>query len=377
MVRKFLIKYHTDAEITSFLQKMAEQGHAFSKVAGNNFFFEDRPYDGRRFCALTLYRTGNEFSTELQVREELTRIRKQGWDCVAVGKQETLKDSRRHVYLIEEKPGSAIPLAEDRSEKRAQIRGKFKSLSNLMMCALYLGALIFLLSTSLIKVVSDNSYIFFTVLFALLIALCCVLSLGAFVNCFFTGKKNRLLDLSTEIMMYVLIAFAAFLAFDSFVQDRGQSERIKIGTSVYHLYSDDIPVKLEDLGADTDNFYRTTRNSSSSSFASEQVYCFDESFGIKEGETVYDDSSVSDVSFISYTFFSSPYEFLRDSVSSQIIPSGSVRRTELEEKLGLQQVFSSPSGAFCLCNKDIVLMVRSGFPLSEDNLKLFTKVFFQ
>ncbi len=377
MVRKFLIKYHTDAEITAFLQKMAEQGHALSKVVGNNFFFEERPYAGARVCALTLYRTGNEFSTELQVREELTRIRKQGWDCLVVGKQETLKDSCRHVYLIEEIRGSSIPVAEDRSEKRAQLRGKFKSFSNLLLCALYTGALVFLLSTSLIKVVTDNAYIVLTVLFTLLMAMCCFLCIAAFVNCFFIGKKNRLIDISTNVLLYVLILFATFLFLDSFAQDRGHSERLKIGTSVYHLYSDDVPVSLENLGADTSNIYRTTRYLASESFAAKQVYCFDESFGIKEGQTVYDNSSVSDVLFVSYTFFNSPYAFLRNAVASQIIPSGSVRRTELEKCLGLQQVFSSPSGTYCLCNGDRVLMIKSGFFISEENLKLFTKVFFQ
>ncbi len=373
MIRKFLIKYHTDGELTFFLQQMAEQGQALKKVVGNNFYFENRAYDGRRVCALTLYRAGNEFSTELQVREELTRIRKKGWDCICVGKQETLKDSRRHVYLTEEVFRSPVPTADDCSEKRAQIRGKFKSLSNLLLCTIYLTALYFLFSTSLIKVVTNNLYIAFSAVFVLLLVLCSVLCLMAFANCFFIGRKNRILDTSTKILSCVLLLFAMFLACDSFFRNRGHSERIKIGTSVYHLYSDDIPVRLENLGANTSNVYRTTRYVSSESFAGEEVYCFDESFGIKEGDSVYDDSHISDVSFVSYTLFTSDYRLLRDAVASQIIPDGSVRKPDIELFLGTEYVFESQSGSFSICNGNRILMIRSGFNLSPEHLMIFRK----
>lgn len=376
MVRKFLIKYHTDAEITAFLQKNAQEGYCLTGVKGNDFNFEKRTFDGRRLCALTLYRTGSEFSTELQIREKLTEIRKNGWDCICIGKPENLKDSRRHVYLIEEKNGSFLPVSDERSEKRPQIRGKFKSISNLLLCALYVSALVFLFSTSLIKVVTNNLYIVFAAVFTLLLTVCGVLCLAAFINCFFIGKKNRILDISTQITAYALILFALFLAADSFLHDRGKSERIKIGTSVYHLYSDDIPVRLENLGADTSGKYRTSRYISSESFVAGEIYCFDESFGVQEGSTVYDNSQKTGVSFISYTVFTSKSAFLRDTVASQVIPHSSVRRPDMEKSLGADLVFESQTGAYSVCCGNSILIIKSGFALTADSLRLFVETLF-
>ena len=370
----FLIKYHTDAELSAFLQSKAEDGFALVKVKGNTFYFENKPYDKRRVCALTLYRTGGELSTEMQVREQLPFIRKNGWDCITVGKQETLKDTRRHVYLIEEKPGSDLPVSDARMQKRAQIRGKFKALSNALLCTLYLIFFSFLLSTSLTKIVTGNFYIFCTALFALLLAVSCVLCFWTLADVFFINRKPHLLDVSTKFISVLLVFLFAFLICDVFVQDRGRAERIKIGTSVYHLYSDSIPVDLEDLGFDASLPYRTTRHTESSSFLASSSYCFDESFGIKEADNIYESSSVSGVLFVSYTRITSKFAFIRNAAVFQNSPKGSVRDRELEKKLKVDEAYTLGT-VITLCKGDSVMLIKSGVPLTEMQLEKIAVTF--
>lgn len=364
----FMIKFHTDQEITSFLQENANAGLALVKVVGNRFYFEKRPYDGMRVCALSLYRFGDEFSTEIQVREKLATIRKTGWDCVEIGKQETLKDVRRHVYLKEEVNGSEIPVADQRSEARARLRGKFKSLSNLLLCAVLVTFLAFVFGNSLVKVLSNNLYIAFTALASLLIATCCVLSAISFADRFFIRKKAFCLDVATRFISWSLVFAALFLAFDTLTQDKSSSERVKIGSSVYNLYSDSIPLKLEDMGADTTLPYRTTRHSESESFLASYSYNFDECFGVKEGETVYDLASVSDVKVVSYTIFESRYSSIRSVAGAQLVPDICIRQPELEKVLQVDEVYMSKENDYVICNKDRILTVKSGFVLDNPAL---------
>ena len=374
-VRKFLmIKYHSDSDISAFLQSNAEQGLALKRVNGNYFYFVKKPYDGRRVCARSLYRVGNEFSTELQIREELTRIRKTGWDCITIGKQETLKDIKRHVYLIEEIKDSALPEINDKSEKKAEKRGKLQSLSNLALCAVYVAVVSLLFSSSIIKVVTNNLYIVFAFLFSLLLVLCSVICLWSYLDVFFIKKRKRLLDFATKAVSICLIAFSMFLIFDSVIQDRGQSDRVKIGASSYQLYHDSIPVNLDTLGLDTSAPYRTTRHMNSQSVLSEYSYNFDESFGIKEGETVYDTSTKQEVCFISYTVFTSPYEWLRNAVESQSIPNGAIRNSELEKELDADRIYSANANAVIIFKGDSIITIKSGIELNPTQLAKFVSL---
>lgn len=369
VVKFFMIKYHTDEEITAFLQENANSGLALVKVSGNRFYFEKRPYDGMRVCALSLYRFGDEFSTEIQVREKLTAIRKTGWDCVEIGKQETLKDVRRHVYLKEEVKGSDLPSADSRSEARARLRGKFKSLSNLILCAVLGTFIAFVFGNSLVKVLSDNLYIVFTALASLLVGACCVLSVISFADRFFIRKKAFLLDIATRFISCSLVFAALFLAFDTITQEKSSSERVKIGSSVYNLFSDSIPLRLEDIGADTSLPYRTTKHSQSKSFLSSYSYNFDECFGVKEGATVYDQASVSDVTVLSYTIFESKYSSIRSAAGAQLVPDICLRQPELEKKLDVDEVYMSRENDYVICNKDKIITIKSGFELSNSALE--------
>ncbi len=364
----YQVTRHSDEEITAFLQTKAEQGLSLKKVSGNNFLFEKKPYDGRQVCALTLYAHGHDTSTELQVREELVFLRKQGWDSVCVGKQETLNDSRRHVYLIEEIKGSEIPKADNRSETRALIRGKFKTISNLLMTLLFVSVAVFMLRGSLINIVSSNAYIVFTCFMLLFLAFLTVLCTGAFLQKFFKLFKKELLDVSTLLVFVFLILFAAFLFFDDLLTDKGVSERIKIGASSYRLYSDEIPVSLEDLGADTSGSYRTSRKTESSSFLASYLYCFDESFGILEGESVYDESTSEDVSFVRYQLFVSENEALRNIVVNQLLKGTAKYSKSLCNASECDYAFET-SDSFLLGKGNAVIFVKCGFELTEAGLK--------
>lgn len=369
LVKKFfMIKYHTDSQLSDFLQENAQNNLAFVKTQGNYFYFEKHSYDGRRICARTLYRTGDEFSTEMQVREELARIRKTGWDCLAIGKQETLKDTKRHVYLIEEIKDAELPPIDDRSEKRAEIREKFKSISNLALCALYVATVAILFSNSLVKVVTNNLYIVFSAIFTLLLTACSVLCLWSFLNAFFIRKENRITDVATKLLSVCLIMFALFLFADSMLEDKGESERIKIGATSYKVYSDKIDVNLDTLGFDTSAPYRTTRHTESESFIAKYSYNFDESFGVKEGENIYDTSTKQEVCFISYSIFTSANKKLLNVIASQNVPSGAIRNTDLEKATGAEQVYTANNNALVVFKNNSVLTVKSGITLNSAKL---------
>lgn len=348
----YQVTKHTDNEITLFLQKNREEGLALKKVTGNTFIFEKKPYDGRKVCALTLYRKGHDVSTELQVREELVYLRSKGWDTLAIGKPETLSDSRRHVYLIEEIVGSEIPKQDEKNEKKAERRGRRKALSNLVLSILLLFVTYFLFSHSIVKVVSSNFYIFSAVILTLFLLFSFILNLLSFFERVLMLTKKSYLDISTRVTFFFLLALFSFLLIDSFLGEAKSSERVKIGSSTYKLYSDDIPLSLEDLGGNTKGKYRTTIKRENKSFLAEYNTYFDESFGLEEGETIYDNARVEDISYVSYSIFSSPYNWLRKRAEKELYSQDSKANNET------------------ILNKgDSFIVVKSGFPLKEDAIK--------
>lgn len=348
----YQVTKHTDNEITLFLQKNREEGLALKKVTGNTFIFEKKPYDGRKVCALTLYRKGHDVSTELQVREELVYLRSKGWDTLAIGKPETLSDSRRHVYLIEEIPGSEIPKQDEKYEKKAERRGKRKALSNLVLSFLLLFVTYFLFSHSIVKVVSSNFYIFSAAILSLFLLFSFTLNLLSFFERVLKLTKKPYLDISTRVTFFFLLALFAFLLIDSFLGEAKSSERVKIGSSTYKLYSDEIPLSLEDLGGNTKGKYRTTIKRESKSFLAEYNTYFDESFGLEEGETIYDNAKMEDISYVSYSIFSSPYNWLRKRAEKELYSQNSKANNETIIREG-----------------DSFIAVKSGFPLGEDGIK--------
>lgn len=365
MVRKFFqITRHTDSELTAFLEKNRKEGRALVKVAGNSFYFENRN-DERPVCSLSLYAHGRDVSTELQVREELVFLREKGWDCICVGRAETMDDRRRHVYLRAEVENPEILIPDEESEKKAAGRGKRKAVSNLLLCTLYFTAFFLLITHSLAKVFSSDSYIFSFLLLFVFLAVCTVYSTGAFIEKFFKRIKKPLLDLSTRLVFWFLVAFALFLLLDSFLSEKRSSESIKVGSSTYKLYSDEIPLSLEELGGRTDGSYRTTTASSSSSFLASYSSYFDESFGVKEGESVYDRSEEYEVAYISYAVFTTSWDSLRRAVEEEIYPYDKNVSLNIA---GADEAFLSQS-AYLIRKGDSIMVVKSGYTLSTDALE--------
>lgn len=374
----FQVTRHTDSEITSFLNQKAKEGLFLKNVRGNRFVFEEREYDQTRLCSYTFYAKGHELSTEMQTREELVYLRSKGWDCICIGGPENIKDSRRHLYLYEEIKGSDTFPLDPRSEKRAELRGKFKAISNVILCLVYAFALYFLFSTSLVKVVTNTLYFICTVLFSLSCGICLVLSITSLIKAFLPFKKKEyssLIDVSTLMTFIMLVVFAIFLFLDSlYGNNKSVTERIKVGSSTYKLYKDEIPVDLSSLYADTSGSYRTTKKEESSSFLGSYQYCFDESFGVSEGETVYDASYQKKVSFISYTIFKSDSKFLRKEVSSQLINSAALNDEKLAIKLGVDSVGIIDDRHFIITKNNAFVVIRSGFDITSDNLVKFAEL---
>ncbi len=362
MVKKFFqITRHSDREITSFLRENREKGYYLKTVKGNFFYFEKRK-DDRDVIALTLYVHGRETSTALQVSEELVFLRDKGWDTICVGRQETISDKRRHVYLRSEVEKPEEIIWDERSEKSAQKRGRRKAISNLFLCILFLLFFFVLVSESLVSVVSSTGYIISFSLLFLFLLVSCVYSIRSFVEVFSKKEVKRLLDKATRIVFYFLIAFALFLLLDSFLSEKKSSERIKIGSSTYKLYSDDIPLTLEDLGASTDGKYRTTIKTESKSFIAQYSTYFDESFGVEEGESVYDKAVREEVSYISYSIFRAENDRLRRIIEDEIFPYTNAEAFFLS---GADEAFRYGNNILIRKGKSI-MVIRAGFKLSED-----------
>ena len=361
MTKKFFqITRHTDSELTAFLEKNRKEGNYLVKVVGNYFHFDKRN-DYHPVCALSLYAHGREVSTELQVREELVFLREKGWDCICVGRPETMDDRRRHVYLRAEVDAPETLIPDEKSEKKAERRGKRKALSNLILCLFYFTAFFLLISHSMAKVTSSNSYIFSFALLFIFLAVCTVCSVGAFIEKFFRRMKKPLLDFSTRLVFWFLVAFAAFLLLDSFFSEKKSSQSVKIGTSSYKLYSDEIPLTLEDLGGSTAGSYRTTTASESSSVLASYSSYFDESFGLEEGESVYDEAKMNEVAFVSYSVFTTQSDKLRSIVEDEIYPYSD--RTEVSVP-GADEAFLSGS-SYLIRKNNSIMAVKSGYPLTE------------
>lgn len=366
MVKKFFqITRHTDREITAFLRENKEKGYYLKTVKGNYFYFEKRN-DDRDVAALTLYAHGRETSTELQVREELVFLRDKGWDTICVGRPETISDKRRHVYLRAEVDDPEELISDEGSEKSAIGRGKRKAFSNLLLCLLFLSLFYVLVSESLVKVVSSTGYIISFSLLFLFLAVSFGYSIGSFIDVFFKKGEKRLLDKATRIVFYFLIAFAVFLLLDSFLSEKKSSERIKIGSSTYKLYSDDIPLTLFDLGASTKGKYRTTTKTESESFIASYKTYFDESFGLEEGESVYDSAVREEVSYISYSIFTTKNESLRRIIEDEIFPYTALEAFTLS---GADEAFRYGNNIL-IRKDDSILVIRAGFTLTENALSL-------
>lgn len=331
-VKRVLLTRHTDEELTSFLQSEAEKGWWLEKNRGNKFYFRRQDYDGRRVLSYTFSSRGPESSTETQLRRELPIIRKTGWDTLCLGGPENVFDSRRHAFLYEEKKGSTPPQLDEDETKKAKKRERNKIISNLVLLALYSVFFIFLFASSLIKVVSDNIYIFFLSLLSILFLVSLGFAIRSFV--FLLNRKHdkkgfRSLDRATYLIFIALLALLCFLLFDTlWGNNDSKGQRINVGKEEIVIYSDDIPITLEDLNMSTEGEYRTKKRTNSKSILSSYSYSYDQSFG---GE-------YSGLSFISYTIFSSPFASLRSAIKKQEFPYKTIADVEKAAKLNVDSI---------------------------------------
>ena len=383
-----LLTRHSDEEITDYLQRNAEDGWWLRRVKGNRFFFERRPYAGKRICAYTFLSRDPDSPTEVQLRHELPILRKQGWDMICIGGPENIADTKRHAFLYEEHPCSQhgnctsaettqevqIPKADSSVSSKSRGRGFRKALFNLVLCLLYVSCLAFVLGNDLLRVISNNLYLVFTCVLALALAGCLALSVLAFVSrCKVLAKKDdcgeiankgyRFLDHAARATAVMLAFMVAFLVFDSIWGNTSSvGTRTQIGNEKVVLYNDEVPVTLENLGADTTGAYRSTRHVSSRGALASYDYCFDQILGNESGT----------LSFISYTSFDVPNAFLRRIVTHQSMSYDGRIDAEMAQKLGIDMVFISRSGRQALVSKGTkTIAIRSGFDLGSNEIEQF------
>ena len=386
-----LLTRHSDEEITDYLQRNAEEGWWLRRVKGNRFVFERRPYAGKRICAYTFLSRDPDSPTEVQLRHELPILRKQGWDTICIGGPENIADTKRHAFLYEEHPCSQhdtgtcgttthasqctqIPKADPSVSSKSRGRGFRKALSNLILCLLYVSCLAFVLGNDLLRVISNNLYLAFTCLLALALAGCLVLSVLAFVSrCKVIAKKDdsgeiankgyRFLDHAARATAVMLVFMVAFLVFDSIWGNTSSvGTRIQIGNEKVVLYNDQVPVTLEDLGADTTGAYRSTRHVSSSGALATYDYCYDQNLGNESGT----------LSFVSYTAFDVPSAFLRHIVTHQSMSYDGRIDSTMAQELDVDMVFVSRSGKQALVTKGTkTIAIRSGFDLGSNEIAQF------
>lgn len=231
-----------------------------------------------------------------------------------------------------------------------------------------------MLGNDLLRVISNNLYLAFTCLLALALAGCLVLSVLAFVSrCKVIAKKDdsgeiankgyRFLDHAACATAAMLVFMVAFLVFDSIWGNISSvGTRTQIGNEKVILYNDQVPVTLEDLGADTTGAYRSTRHVSSSGALATYDYCYDQNLGNESGT----------LSFVSYTAFDVPCAFLRRIVTHQSMSYDGRIDSTMAQGLDVDMVFVSRSGKQALVTKGTkTIAIRSGFDLGSNEIAQF------
>lgn len=364
-----LLTCHTDEEITDFLQKKAENGWWLASMRGNRFRFERREHDGRRLCSFSFQASSAETPTEVQLRQELPLLRREGWDMIAISGPEDIADTRRHAFLYEEHPAASVPKAEGHGNERARKKGRRKSVSNLIVSILYLAFISALFSLDAMRITSSDAYMVAFALF--LILLCCslALSIRAVISIIEDVKDHgryirkglyRFIDHSTRMVFLSLIALVCFLAIDSLYGQSGRNgEKAEIGGEDVVLYSDDIPVTLASLGLDASGEARTAIFRESSSFMADYRYSYEQYLG--EG--------ASGDSYLSCTYYMSSSAFLRKLAERQLRNSQLTYEEGLSAYIGAEVLASASMRDFLIRDGDAVIYIRSGKALESRQLE--------
>ena len=228
--KKFLlVGQHTDEEITDFLQREAEAGWWLKENNGNWFVFIKKPYEGRRLCSYSVVSSKLGCSAEDVLYGLLPDLKKSGWGLVCLGNMENIADMRRHVFLCENEPCPENPVPTPESEEKchedALKRGLLKSISNLLLCVLYLGVLVYASITKADFFASWPTVVFgITTMLMLVPSL--VLSIGAVASALKARRdpdsvirsgSYRLIDTSVRLIFSMLVVLALFLVVDSII----------------------------------------------------------------------------------------------------------------------------------------------------------------
>ena len=365
-----LLTRHTDEELSDFLQKEAEKGWWLKKNNGNRFTFIKKPYEGKRICAYTFFSRGPESSTEVQLGRELPYLRKNGWDQICVSKAENIVDSRRHAFLFEENKTDFYPLTEEDEIKKAEKRSWRKALSNLLLLTLYALASLFILFFDKVRLITSLPYLLSYSLYLILLLVSAVLSIRTFIwalNCRKDRKKEiekgnyRFLDYST-LSTSIMLLFLLFVLVISSIWGNGGSKgtRVDINGSSVRLYSDIIPVSLEDIGMETKGAYRTTKIEERKSPFASYIHFYDQSFGGEE----------NNLSYLSYTLFSSSYSKVLNMAQSELFSLSAVEDKEMGNILGVKSLERSTSKKKILIgNDDWILTIECSNELGEEELR--------
>ena len=144
-----LLAVHTDKEFTRWLQQHAEDGWWLEENKGNTFVFTKKPYAGKRICSFTVTSPILGVSAEDAFYDYLDDLRKNGWNLLTMGAEESFTDRTRHAFLYEmpreDLPHPEIPQSAPEGQ-RSLLQAAFKkALSTFGLCLIYAAFLIFLL----------------------------------------------------------------------------------------------------------------------------------------------------------------------------------------------------------------------------------------
>ncbi len=345
-----LLTRHTDDEITDFLQRNAENGWRFVSSRGNSFRFIRKDYDGRRLASFSFVATDPGIPTENQLRQELPRLRKQGWDVISLTGPEDIADTKRHAFLYEEHPSDSVP-SSDEDDHRVRRKALRKMISNLLVSVFYALFLAYLFFEEGMRITSSAGYLFASSAFALLFALSLFLSIRALLS---TGERKRRyqeyirrqryrdIDRSTLLITVTLLALIILLLADSLYGKPDRGEQVMIGGYETAIYSQDIPVTLADLGIEAIGEYRTTIHQEQKSFIASYGNSYEQYLG--EG--------ADPASYLGYAVYESDSRLLLSMAEDQF------RRQSTGK--GWEAIIPGQS---------YVLRIRSGFALDENQIE--------
>lgn len=300
-------------------------------VKGNRFSFVAKPYDGRRVIAHTFVSDPLEdMTTEEQLRRYLPKIREEGWDTLCFAPQEKVVDDRRHVFLIEEKPGSALPVTDALVDKKALKNGRKKAIENIIVSSVLLFFLLFIIKEDPLRFIASNLYLIMLPLSMVFL----LLSLFYSISYLARRKKPmvfRFLDFGSRTLFFLLVCMFVLLVFDSIYGADNQNKERYNNQVIYHS---SVPVSLSTLRPTAGPFHTQKEQSSSVLASYLQVLDFDLSNG----------------DHLSYSYFHSRSQALLSLAASYL---------------------SSKDNVSLTTTSDSVLLINSSLSLTDSDLETF------